>query len=169
MGEGHVWPFKVTQGRSKRCQMKPGGRFTKWGCRLSKRSPVWAKLDSGSGRRFGVPNNKQAVLVGTACCHRHLVSQWVVNQLNNVRNDALRDTFNAGRLPLRCRPNGDIKWRHLGVTFMSETVSAQQREMLPKLATFLAATCMSLDDWNGPLMYDYPCLTAIMSLPCTIF
>ena len=107
-----------------------------------------------SGGWFGVPDNKQVVLVGTACCHRYLVSQWVLNQLN-VQNDALRDTFNDRRLPLRCRPNGDKKCRHLAATFMSETVSAQQRETSPKLATFLTATCMSLDEWNGPLVVSW--------------
>ena len=42
------------------------------------------------------------------------------------------------------------KWRHKMVTFMSETVSAQQRERSPKLATFLMEPCMSPDEWNGP-------------------
>ena len=34
-------------------------------------------------------------------------------------------TLNEGQLPPRCRLNGDLKWRHLGVTIVS-AVSAPQ-------------------------------------------
>ena len=66
------------------------------------------------------------------------VGECSTNSPCNVRNYALRDTFNDGGLSLRCRPNGD----NLGVTFVKETVSAPQVGDITRTATFFAV-CLS--------------------------
>ena len=102
-----------------------GDHFTEVVAEWSQCCSVGESLRSSLGGQFSVPDNKQPMLGGAACCHIHVVSQWVLNQLTSVWNNVLRVSFNDGRLLLRCRQNWGWKRRHFAATKRSETVARE--------------------------------------------